>query len=49
MLLYTEKQLEDCYKQYCVFQGKHDMGFVSLEDFRILFENLLITTYEDIE
>lgn len=49
MLLYTEKQLEESYREYCLFQGNNEMGFVSLEDFRILFENLLTKVYEDIE
>tara|TARA_R110001592_G_scaffold85552_1_gene252908 strand:+ start:8815 stop:8964 length:150 start_codon:yes stop_codon:yes gene_type:complete len=49
MILYTEKQLENCYKEYCLFQGKNNMGFVTLEDFRKLFENLFIKLGEDLK
>ena len=38
MILYTEKQLEDCYNVYRIMQIKQDMAFVSLDDFRVLFE-----------
>jgi hypothetical protein len=49
MLLYSEEQLENCYRIYCLFQGRNDMGFVSLEDFRILFEDLMGTIYGESE
>ena len=49
MILYTEEQLENCYKEYCLFQGKNNMGFVKLKDFRKLFENLFIKLGEDLE
>ena len=32
MVLYTEKQLEKCYRQYCLHQIKKDFPFMKLED-----------------
>jgi hypothetical protein len=49
MILYTEKQLEDCYRQYCLLQGKNNMSFVSLKEFRILFEDLTEIIYKEKE
>tara|TARA_R110002020_G_scaffold423441_1_gene632544 strand:- start:801 stop:950 length:150 start_codon:yes stop_codon:yes gene_type:complete len=48
MLLYTEKQLEDCYNVYRIIQVKQNMAFVSLDSFRIMFEQMLEKVYEDI-
>lgn len=48
MILYTEKQLEDCYNVYRIMQIKQDMAFVSLDDFRVLFEKMLGKMYEEI-
>ena len=48
MILYTEKQLENCYNVYRLMQIKKDMAFVTLDDFRIMFEQMLETVYEDI-
>tara|TARA_R100001082_G_scaffold82312_1_gene49163 strand:+ start:536 stop:685 length:150 start_codon:yes stop_codon:yes gene_type:complete len=48
MILYTEKQLEDCYNVYRIMQIKQDMAFVSLNDFRVMFEQMLEKVYEDI-
>lgn len=49
MILYTEKQLEECYKAYKRFQITNDQPFVTLEDFRILLEYILDTFYKDEE
>ena len=49
MILYTEKQLEDCYRQYCLHQVRHDMPFMKLEDFRYMFEDIMEVAYKDSE
>ena len=40
MLLYTEEQLEQAYKIYRLHQVKVDLSFMTLENFRNLFEQL---------
>ena len=40
MLLYTEEQLEEAYGIYRYHQIKLDLGFMKLENFRSLFEQL---------
>ena len=40
MLLYTEEQLEEAYGIYRYHQIKLDLGFMTLENFRNLFEQL---------
>ena len=47
MILYTEKQLEDCYRQYCLHQVKKDMSFMTLEDFRLMFEDMMAEVYKE--
>ena len=47
MILYTEKQLEDSYNIYRIMQVKKDMAFVTLDDFRVMFEKMLETVYEE--
>ena len=49
MILYLEKQLEDCYRQYCLHQVRHDMPFMKLEDFRNMFEDIMEVAYKDPE
>ena len=49
MILYTEKQLEDCYRQYCLHQVRQDMPFMKLEDFRNMFEDIMEVAYKDSE
>jgi hypothetical protein len=49
MILYTEKQLEDCYRQYCLHQIRHDMPFMQLEDFRNMFEDIMKMAYKEPE
>ena len=45
MVLYTEKQLEGCYKIYCKEQGLKEMPFMSLADFRKMFEKIMELVY----
>ena len=40
MLLYTEEQLEKAYEIYRLHQIRQDLGFMSLEHFRLLYEQL---------
>jgi len=47
MILYTEKQLEDSYNVYRRIQIKNDMAFVSLDNFRVMFEQILEILYRD--
>ena len=42
MVLYTEKQLEDAYRRYCLHQIKKDFSFMKLEDFRNMFEDMML-------
>ena len=46
MLLYTEKQLEKCYRIYCLQQVKQDLAFMKLDDFRYMFEALMTVIYQ---
>jgi len=46
MILYTETQLEDTYRIYRLHQAKHDMPFITLEDFRSMFEEIFRVIYE---
>ena len=41
MLLYTEEQLEEAYGIYRLHQIRLDLGFMTLENFRNLFEQLV--------
>lgn len=45
MILYTEKQLESCYKVYCKEQSLKDMPFMALVDFRLMFEKMMERIY----
>ena len=47
MVLYTEEQLENCYRQYCLHQVRHDMPFMQLEDFRLMFEDMMAEVYKE--
>jgi hypothetical protein len=40
MLLYTEEQLEKAYEVYRLHQIRQDLGFMSLEHFRLMYEQL---------
>tara|TARA_R100001594_G_C3844295_1_gene216696 strand:- start:298 stop:447 length:150 start_codon:yes stop_codon:yes gene_type:complete len=45
MVLYTEEQLEDCYRRYRLHQVKRDMPFMTLENFRLMFEDIMAVLY----
>ena len=45
MILYLEKQLEDAYRIYQLNQVKKDMSFMKLEDFRVMFEDIMEVVY----
>ena len=45
MILYLEKQLEDAYRIYRLNQVKKDMSFLKLEDFRVMFEDIMEVVY----
>ena len=47
MILYLEKQLEDAYYIYRRHQVKKDMSFLKLEDFRLLFEEIMEVVYDE--
>ena len=47
MILYTEEQLENCYRIYRLHQVRQDMSFVTLEDFRNMFEDIMQEAYKD--
>ena len=49
MILYTEGQLEKCYKQYRLHQIRKDFSFMKLEDFRIMFEDMMLVIYTEEE
>ena len=49
MILYTEEQLEKCYRQYCLHQIKKDFPFMKLEDFRLMFEDIMVEVYSENE
>jgi|TARA_R110000824_G_scaffold70841_3_gene181642 hypothetical protein len=46
MVLYTEEQLEKCYRIYCLKQVKQDLAFMKLDDFRYMFEDLMAIIYQ---
>jgi hypothetical protein len=45
VILYLEKQLEDAYRIYRLNQVKKDMSFLKLEDFRVMFEDIMEVVY----
>ena len=45
MILYTEEQLENAYNVYRRHQIKKDMSFLKLEDFRVMFEDIMEVGY----
>ena len=49
MILYLEGQLDKAYDVYRKTQIKHDAPFVSREDFRPMFEELMEIAYADFE
>ena len=49
MVLYTEEQLEKCYSHYCLHQVRKDFSFMKLEDFRLMFEDIMAAIYMEEE
>jgi len=49
MILYTEEQLENAYNVYRKYQAKKDMSFLKLEDFRVMFEEIMEWMYYESE
>ena len=49
MILYTEEQLENAYYVYRKHQAKKDMSFLKLEDFRLMFEEIMEWVYDESE
>ena len=49
MILYKEEQLENCYRRYRLHQVKKDMPFMTLEDFRLMFEDIMEIVYSEEE
>ena len=49
MVLYTEEQLEKCYRHYCLHQVRKDFSFMKLEDFRLMFEDIMAAIYMEEE
>ena len=47
MILYLEEQLEAAYRKYCKHQSKQDMPFMSLDDFRNMFEEIMAIVYQE--
>lgn len=45
MVLYTEKQLNKAYKMYQKHQAKQNIPFMSLDNFRNMFEDLMEAVY----
>ncbi len=45
MLLYTEIQLNKAYRVYQKYQAEQDMPFMSLDNFRNMFESLMNVIY----
>ena len=49
MILYTEEQLENCYRHYCLHQVRNNFPFMKLEDFRAMFEDIMVEVYNEDE
>ena len=37
-----EKQLDECYRIYCLHQVRQDMPFISRENYRVQFEEIMV-------
>ncbi len=48
MILYLEKQLDEAYDVYRKHQIKQDAAFISKENFRTMFEELMDVVYADV-
>jgi len=49
MILYTEEQLENAYDVYRRNQIRQDAAFISIENFRIMFEQIMEVVYNESE
>ena len=49
MILYTEELLGKVYKLYQLHQAKHNLPFMQLEDYRLLFEEQQQVIVDQIE
>ena len=47
MILYLEDQLEAAYRKYCMHQIKQDIPFMSLDNFRNMFEEIMAIVYQE--
>ena len=45
-LLYTDEILNTVYRIYAKHQGKHTVPFISLQDFRVMFEEQQTALYK---
>ena len=48
MILYTDKQLEKSYRIYAKHQGIHGVPFITLDNFRAMFEEQQEALLEDL-
>lgn len=48
MILYTERQLEDAYLEYRKYHMRKDIAFITLDEFRILYEKIMSLMYEEV-
>jgi len=46
LVLYTEKQLQDSYDVYRRHQASHNQPFITHEDFRDMYEEMMAAFYE---
>ena len=49
MILYTEGLLEKCYTLSRLHQVSKDLSFMKLEDFRLMFEDMMLIIYSEEE
>ena len=45
----AEEQLNNCYRHYCLHQVRKDFSFMKLEDFRAMFEDIMVEVYNEEE
>ena len=49
VILYSEEMLTKLYRIYQLHQARHDLGFMKIEDFRLLFEEQQQTILDQID
>ena len=49
MIFYSEEMLTKLYRIYQLHQARHDLGFMKIEDFRLLFEEQQQTILDQID